>query len=135
MSREPSGYLWRRYDVGRPYWLWQRDAPCPAEGYVLWPALDTGQLAHLNRWEGLQPAFLGFVSRGLGPLVACAYDANAALQIIQDTIVQPSWTSQVSDHIEAFEYLEHNLVNVWMGEKTPFLATADNYLKSLLRKG
>lgn len=131
-----SGYAWRKYDCGVPLFRFQGPA-APAllarDQLVLWCASDEGQHPHLNRWEGLGKAFVGFVSKGLLPPTACAYDARSALEILFSEVLARTWIPG-ADEVQAYEYLVQHLLGVWMGEKTPFLVTPTSVLEDILKK-
>jgi hypothetical protein len=118
-----AGYLWRRYEMGVPVCMPAWPMSPKFRGYVLWPAVDTGQLPALNRWDRLAGAFAGFVASSWGEPRACAYDLQAVLRLLQNEVVGRVWIPG-ADAAEVVEYLFGNLLGVWMGEKTPFMLSS-----------
>lgn len=128
-----SGYGWRKYDCGVALHRYQpKDLLEDHHQLILWPAAVAGQHPGLNRWAGLGPALIGFVSHGLAAPHACAYSATQALELIGTTILSRTWM-QAPDAADAYEYLLSNLMGVWMGEKTPYFVTPSAELEEILK--
>jgi hypothetical protein len=101
---------------------WEFD-PGRQPGLYLWVGGDEGQSAHLRKWEGCDDHQIGYVSRdGLG-VHARAYAANALLDKLLTEHVNRQWLNGV-DAAEAEELCRTYLLEVWLGEDTPYLVTA-----------
>jgi hypothetical protein len=121
----PDGFGWRKYECPAPLFRHNGGQPDPScREYLLWPTADNGRHRRLTRWDGLDEAFLGFVSRGFGPAIAVAYSADAVFRILTaGDILTRAWFPAV-DAADAVEFVRGNLLGVWMGDRTPFLVSA-----------
>lgn len=114
------GYAWRKYDVARPVYGYEPDLLDPGfRGLVLWHGVSTREYPRLNRWEKLDAAFMGFMSRGIDAPHACVYDAGKAIEIMSREHLAKTWIPG-ADAAEAYEHFCANFLGVWMGEKTPY---------------
>ena len=131
----PDGYGWRKYECPAPLFRYVGGPPDPGcSEYLLWTAVDAGRCKGLSRWAGLDDAFLGFVSRGFGPLTACAYAADSVFKILAaGDILTRSWIPG-SDAAEAVEFVRGNLLGVWMGPHTPFLVSTTRSWDELVKQ-
>lgn len=131
----PDAYAWRKYQCAVPVYRWSATAAAEhPRALYLWPAADDNQHPRLNRWEKLEPAFVGFISIGEAAPSACAYSARGALESIRSSILYPQWAGRGADAASCYEYMLHNLLGVWMGEATPFLLHDTEVLTDSIKK-
>lgn len=117
------GHLWRRYETGVEVFEYSAEMLCPeCQDLVLWYSLPTNQYPQLNRWEGLDAAFIGFVSRGLAAPHACVYEAEAALRLIHSEHLGRTWI-RGADAAASYNHLLASFIGVWLGNKTPYFFT------------
>lgn len=129
-----AGYGWRKYECGVPVYRATEAALDP--GYrerLLWPAVDEGQFPLLNRWEKLEEAFVGFVSRGLEEPHACAYSASIAMRIVSDQLLSSRMWIDGIDAADAYEFFLTNFLGVWFGDRTPFFLSQNQELSEILK--
>lgn len=130
----PTGYVWRKYEIGVPIFDFNRDLLDPSfRGLVIWHSGSELAYPKLNRWEGLHPAFLGFVSRGLDAPHACVYDASKAIEIMGREYLAKTWIPG-ADAAEAYGHFLSHFLGVWMGEKTPYFWHSSPRLLEIVKK-
>jgi hypothetical protein len=93
----------------------------PAGCWLLWPSVDEGQFPEARRWEGMGEAFTGF-ARAPGVRPAVVYDYGRALKLMRSAGFYRVHHPEL-DTVSAVEQLRHSLLNVWMGDRTPFLCS------------
>lgn len=121
-SLRPDGYLWRKYHTAIPVHC-PRPPHLPEDGvYHLWPAEDDGARPDLNRWDGLEDAFLGYCSRGTEVLCVC-YDMQRALAALLGKGFYRTF-NKGSDAAELREFFRDNFLGVYFGDRTPFFFSA-----------
>lgn len=132
--KPPLGYVWRKYEVGVPLYDYTPDALSPGyKDLVIWHSLPSSCHPSLNRWEGLDEAFMGFISRGLDAPHACAYEAEKAIEIISREHLAKTWIPG-ADAAEAYGHVLSNFLGVWFGQRTPyFVHNSQNFLE-IVRK-
>lgn len=117
----PDAFAWRKYECPAEVHIFQGCADPGYTGYVLWPSAGIWKYPHLARWDGLQGAFTGFVSRGFGPPIATAYSLDGVFENLKaGELLSRTWNAG-ADAAEFTEFVVYNLLGVWMGDKTPFL--------------
>lgn len=122
-------FLWRKYEMAIPAVIWRGGIQ---DVTYLWPTPDAKQCNTLTRWDRLAPAFAGFASRGAKPAYATAYWASSVMEVLSQDIVFRSWILG-ADAADLVEYFQAHLMDVWMGEHTPYLVTRTDKLCDEIR--
>lgn len=127
MPIKHEAFGWRKYECPVPLSIFSGDdIDLSHRGYLLWYCKDAGQYPHLNRWQDMEGAFLGFVSRGHGPPIACAYSITQIGDMLSKGELMSRHWIPGADAAEAVDFITKFLLGVWMGEKTPFLVSVSD---------